>query len=526
MFDRDDNYNPAGDYYGPQEEKKSFKDSVGDALGFLGGGASVAGAYAGSAGNTGKEMAKKIIPLAIVGIIVLVVIGGIFWVLSQQQQITFTIKELDGGPLELATIRFFSSADPTEPVNQIKRGATQQITLPYGEYTYKINEQDHEIKSGELTVGQDTPTSITYELVKDVAATIQINFTEKKIFTGQKFDGDIIITNNSGSKLTGEILNKDVAVKVEFPNKTFDISGNSAISLPFTITGEKVNEETDASSIISIKGTKISEKITLKAFPTVPASDITISPTTYKIENLEAGVKNSITSIKISNKNKNIPIENLKITITPETVSPESQETLSWFELSGSDPNTPYTITIDSILPGKVTDAIQLYITPDITSEIGDFFNGILTLESPSIASEKTFIMIYKVSKKRQTKTEFTPQSSIKINCSTTTGCLQENNIILGTLKNSGNQDLGEIKLEIDTTSERAEAECSWYTLKINQLSSLVQGDSYKILADLYPGATTKNSILCYLMWNYIDPTNNERINQDLPIKIEVNTTK
>lgn len=525
MFDRDSNYNPGGDYYGEDQNQKTFKDSLGDALGILGGGVSGASAYAGNAGNAGKEAAKKIIPLIIIGVIVLIVIIGIFWIISQKQDITITITGMDSGPLKTAAISISPIEDNAKSIYAKKGVSTHNLTLDHGKYTITVSDVEGEFSSEKkiLDVHAEMEKTIDIVLERDIDAKLTIDFNEETIYSDQKLIGSVLIKNNSeDTLLTGELITKDNSIKVEFDNKEFSIYANGAKMFDFTITGEKVTKETNASSIISIKGTSIKDEIKILALPTVPVKDVGISPATYRNESLEAGTTNSTTKIVLKNNNNVIPLKDIIITIIPVSTSAGNDEKLSWFTFSQADPSTPYKLVINSIDPKASTDQYILSITPPITAEVGDTFDGILKIESNSMDSEKTFPMIYKVSKKKETKTQFTQNSSLKIECNEQLGCAQKNNVTIGSIKNSGNQDISQVDISIDILSENAEPECAWYNLKINQISNFLKGESKDLIADFNPGTTEKTSVFCKVNWTYIDPTNNERVNQNATMTIPV----
>ncbi|HNV01162.1 MAG TPA: hypothetical protein PKK60_01910 [archaeon] len=523
MYNPDDNYNPSGGYYG--------SDSTGLYSGSINDNMDNPNYDQGYGGNQGKEMLKKFLPFIVIGIVIILIIAGIFWFLGQKKEMTFTITNLDEGQLTKAALLIYNAADTTKPPVYSQEGAAvHKMTLEPGTYRVRAILNGYKQEDTKTVIVNETvPTNQEIELVRDIEATIDIDFNQTSMYAGQILTGSVKITNQGTSieGLTGELLTKDTTIKLEFVEKAFTrISNNGGQRfLDFTITvPEKITEEKEGESIIRIKGTNIKKVLKIKVYPTVDTKQITISPSSFKNESLESGKTYSGTNIKIKNGNKSIPLNDLKITIIPDGSSPENDARISWFKFSIADSSTPETYNIDTIKPGTDSDPVILHISPPSSAKKGDSFSGTLKMESLSMSAEKTIPMYYKISKEQTAALEFTQATGIKINC-TDTECTAENNVNVGTLKNLGNQTVTEIPLTWALASNRYEisGECAWYSLAINTIPDLAGGKNQTVFLNLTPGQVTpNNSILCLLQWQYTDPTNQELVKDEKEIRISI----
>lgn len=519
MYDRDDNYSPVSDYYGQDQDTKSFKESLGETMGNLGGNA---GYYAGEAGSAGKEMVKKYLPLAVGLVVLVLIIFGIMWVLGQNTTATYNIKALDGNALSEARLIIFYTDDTTKKPPYDQTGsATHNVTLEYGTYRFRTTLDGYKPDTRTIEFNSETQGQ-TIELVRDIDADIIVEFGSNRIYSGEPIEGTITIRNNRQESLSGEILTKNSSLEVTV-DRLFNISGAGDRQIPFKITGGSVTKETEGSTTISIKGTKISQTIKLTVYPTVPAREISITGISdpFRDEGLTSGINATPKRITIKNNSKTIPLENIKLTIVPDT---GFEDKLNWFEFgnTGSDKST---ISVSQIRVGE-SEIITLNIKPPIQSEIGDEFKGVLKIESLSMQTQQTYTMIFKVKTKGTAEIAFTP-TSIKVECRET-GCTTENNVDIGSIKNSGKQDIDYIKLNWANSNVGGivvDPLCSqWAYLTLNEITSLTTGKSQKIYADLTPTLSNgKTSILCALEWEFTDPTNQTLVKDQKEIRIQIN---
>lgn len=522
MYDRDDGYNPVSDYYGQDQETKSFKESLGETVGNLGGSA---GYYAGEAGSAGKEMVKKYLPIAIIIIVLIIIVLGVMWVLGQKATLTYTIKALDGNAIDTAKIMIFYEDDPSRtPLPYNKEGASvHNITLDYGTYRLRVIEDNGYQPYTETLIIDSQSQNKTIELVRDVDADIKIDLPKTEIFSGETIEGIITIINNRDEMLTGEIMTKSSLLTVT-PEKLFTTPRGER-QIPFKIKGEKVETETKGTATIWIRGTKISEKIELTVYPTLNVKkDVSIKGISDPFTDLSltAGKTTPSKKISINNNNKKIPLENLKITIVPD---PGYEQYLKWFEFSntGSDKST---ITIDKILPSGVAEEVTLTISVPIENEIGDEFKGILKMESLSMDTQLAYSMRFVVKDKGIAQITFTP-NSIKINCENGL-CPPRSNVEIGEIKNSGKQKIDSIKL---TWADKPIGGISvdplcplWVTLGISEIPTLDISKSQAIYANIQQTTDfgIKTSILCALKWEFVDPTNQSYTINQKDILLEI----
>ncbi|NMA44499.1 MAG: hypothetical protein GX950_01655 [Candidatus Diapherotrites archaeon] len=524
MYSGNDDYSPVSDYYGQDQQPKSFRESLKETVENIGGSA---GSYAGEAGSAGKEMAKKYLPIAIIIIILLVIILGVMWILGQNATLTYTIKALDGEPIDTARIMIFYADDPNKtplPYNG-KDTSKHTFTLNYGTYTLRvIGDNEHKPYTEERLVIDSESKDRTIELVRNIDAKIKkIDFDSERIFSGQEKTGIITIENEKDEELIGEIITDSKLVTITM-DKSFKTPKGER-QLPFNIKAKEVTSETEDEITFRIKGTKISNKIKLKIYPTINSKkDLTINgiKNPYVNETLEAGnTKALIIPITIKNNNKKIPLENLKITITPES---GYEEHLNWFEFSdtGSDKST---ITIEKISP-TTEERITLAISVPIENEIGDEFKGTLKMESPSMDVPITYSTIFKVKTKKIAEITFTP-ASVTVQC-TDYVCNSVNNLNIGSIKNTGKQKIESIKLKLaDGPVEGIMVDplCPiWLTLTKTEIPEIDISASELVYANLTPHSDfeDKTSILCVLQWEFTDPTNNTQVNKQKEILIKI----
>jgi|GEM_PF-1420212 len=520
MFDKEDSYNPGGDFY-QEPEEKNFQDVAGEMMGGVAGAAGAAGKYAGIAGNyagsaagTGKEAMKKMIPLAIGGVILLIIIIGIIWWFGQQQTLSININGLDAGSLSSA--RLTVSGGDGKPIYN-KTGSNHQVPLSPGTYTIKVSATGYKTKTINLTTPYEEDGSrkddFTYNLEKNISATIGVKFDYTSIYSGQELEGMITITNNGTDAIDqGEVGVKDASNIEVIPDailSKFSVSGNGGIvSIPFKVKVKgTITKITPAKASLYIKGTTIKEDINMQTIPTVPIEDIALTAVSepYKNESLEAGKRTIMPTIKIKNKNKTIPLENIIITITPNT-EPQYAERLNWFEF-GSYNVTKNSYLIDKIEPNTEVTVV-LYVEPELSAEINDDFMGVFSITSLSMRADINKNMLFKVKTKKTAVLNFTPATGVKIECDQVLGtCKAATNTQIGTLKNDGTETINNITVEMDTATNLSNEECSWLSIQTSNIQSLSKADgAYKLLANISPGITDKPSILCYIKWKYINP--------------------
>lgn len=521
MFEKDENYYPGG--YNQEPQEPTMADMAGNA-------ASNASYYAGMAADSGKNAAKKMIPLVIIGIIILAIIGGVFWWLGQNQTITFNVKGIDTLEIENAKITITSDNKPIYSGS----GGTHTVALQPGTYVVRVLAENYTTETMNLQIPNEEKgeriSNISVEMKRKIKADLEIEFDQEKMFPSETLEGIIKITNTSDEIIQEQpIIIKD-ATGLEFkltPEK-FSVSAGGATSILFEVKQKTaVTEQKIVNPKISIKDTIIKDDFKLTLMPYVLNKDIIFSGDirNEKIEktSLEAGKRVSVT-FTIENKNKKVPLENLIINITP--LNSDYEDKIDWFEF------TQYTQEKNTyIIPSIEADSkkpITFEITPPVNTTIADGeFKGTLTISSLSMQNERTFSIYIKVTKERKVGLALQSLKTLKINCDELTGaCSKISSSEIGSLKNIGTETITGIS-KIEINQSKSATECEWLTITPTSIDSLKPTDTAKkIFAEINPGLTTEERFYCYLRWEYPDPLNtgDKVIELSDPIKIEITT--
>ncbi len=519
MFEKDENYYPGGS--NPESQEPTMADMAGNA-------ASSAAYYAGVAADTGKNTAKKIIPLVVIGIIVLAIIGGIVWWLGQNQTMNITVSGIDTASIGTAKVTIISSDN--KPVYS-QNGSSHTVALQSGTYTVRVIAENYKTETLSLQIpneeGGERISDLPIKMEKKLTAELDVQFDYEKLFPKQELNGIIVITNTSGEILQDEplIIKDATGLDITLTPDKFSVSAGGATSIMFSVKQKSpVLEQKTLNPTISIKDTTIKDAFKIILMPYVATKDTIFSGDirSSKIEKttLEAGKRIALT-ITIENKNKKVPLENVTLTISP--LNDEDADKVSWFEFSKSL-GEKSTYTINVINPAS-KETIPLNLQPTIETKADTEFSGILTISSLSMEADQNFAIYLKVTKERTVGLTFS-KKNLTLNCDKDTDlCTKISSTEIGSLKNIGTEEVKSIKkIMIDPTSP--DTECDWVNIETPSLDSIKPGDSQKIIAEVNPGKTNETRFVCFISWEYNDPLNPADLIKEKSDAIEITVRK
>ncbi len=480
--------------------------------------------------NQGPDK-KKIIKFAVIGIVLLVIVGIIFTILNSNQTFNFELKELDSGKLIPETLTILNESGDRVYTG---RDSVHTVTLPYGNYTYRLtNPIDHKPISNILVVdgSGDKTRTIIIPLEKDIDAKLDRIFNFDKIYPGQTVTGNLTITN-TGNTLINDVLiltNNDFFDVKLIPEK-ITVSPQGATGVDFEIK-IKSNNNVTASKKESIEfrlaSTNASTSISLDVIPAVKARDVVVSGGGIRSGSLiDTGLTTGQTktvTFSIKNNNKIINMENVLIEIIPDI---GFENKLNWFEFLGYQEEKSK-ILINRIEADKSIN-ITFNITPPINEEVNSRFNGAIKISSLSIEEDIRTNMQLTISKKLEASLSLTGTLTYSSKCTLGQGCTEIDTSLGKTKIRNTSKDLEikNIKLSILEDLPADDVCTLWITLNETEISSLKAGETANIVWKIEPtdDATARfNS--CYISWTYDDPINvGEKVTDKGEVKIQVTT--
>ncbi|MDD4251179.1 MAG: hypothetical protein PHX27_03240, partial [Candidatus ainarchaeum sp.] len=334
----------------------------------------------------------------------------------------------------------------------------------------------------------------------------------------QTLKGSLIIDNIQTELQNQEIIitDSEKLLKITLTQTKITVSDMKPVIIDFdlTVADKTLKKAKDTKITFTLKGTTISSTFTITVHPTIPLTEFIESARetnkTILDETLKAGELKPII-LTFQNKNKNITAENLLF----EIVADEGYEDkLSWISMTNDN-------IINKIEPTK-KETIQLRVTPPITSQIGDDFKGKLIIKSDSLEDKKEYIISFKVKTASNVNLVFN-KNTFKTKC--TSECITINTATEGMkLKNAGNADATDVKIELDPTRSN-ECDTDWIVeLLVNSFDVISAGKDKTIemaITPRYINNTKKTT--CYFKISYTDPTKEDRqvILVDPPLIIE-----
>jgi len=504
LFDRnydEPNYNPGGGNYGPSPQPGFSMPGMPD------------------------FDLKKYLPLIVIVIIVLTAGFFILSWLGSQQTVTIKLADLENKEVQGKLIikdkdGKILQADPKGTASTFK------ITLWPGEYKVSVPIADgyKSISSKTLTIPLSNDI-YKISLIRDLDATLTINTSYTEIFDGQTINGTINVVNSGNEFDVADIVPLDsnlLQITIQPTNTTTIVQGG-ALFLDFNAKikdNSKLTVAKKTSIGFKLVGTEIVSKLLeLQAIPSVATADVQINPTEIKNLSLTAGKEEQFT-ITITNKNKTIPLKDIKVELVPDE---GSEATLNWFKFAQADSESEYSKTINSIDPTKA-ETLKLYLTPPVAAKIGNEFKGSVRITSFSIKDDKA------INVNAMIKTEKTISLVLNgldkpftINCSKQTGVCTPKTLSNAEVffKNTGDLDISNITVVPDYASP-ATANCFAYlstlstknttdTTKIN----IIKPDATEpLIIDLTApeDAPDKDFARCGIKWTYLDPLNPTQI--------------
>ncbi len=493
---------------------------------------------AGDAANAGANMGKKILPIAIILIILLAVGFFVFTYVGSQKDVTIELQDIDGNPV---SGRITSFKDPA-----LKAVPTSPKEGPETTFNAKVFPGDHKISvsatgykpvsNKTLTITSDK-TSYPVTLTRDISASFDIQLPAE-IFEGQSVAGKLVVQNNGGEFNTSDItptVTGPIEVKMELSGSDIIATGG-AVSLDFnmkTKAGTAITAGQKVSVTFKVNGSEVtSEKVELSAFPGVKTTEVTVSGVEKlgetKAIGLTAGTDLQV-KITIKNANKKAPLKNLRIEIVPDS---ESSATSEWIRFAEPSAESRLVKTADELLP-NTTLTVTVFVEPPIESKIGDSFQGSFKINALSMNGEVSKVMNLEVTKeiKALLNLVITPQNP-SITCKTSDSIcttLQYRNVS-GTptayLENVGDITiLKPINIAIDVSDPTTSTLCTSWISTFNPDSGMPDGaGGYNIQKDLTAKGTTgsktsvemditsvitdeSTQITCPIKYTFTDPT-------------------
>ncbi|MDD3083444.1 MAG: hypothetical protein PHP82_00285 [Candidatus ainarchaeum sp.] len=472
--------------------------------------------------DSNKKDFKKYLPLIIIGIVAIVIIGFVLMFFGSQKEVTFNIKELDGGSVSNATLTIRSG---NVIIYEPKQGSTHTMTLMVGEYTYTVLSPEHDAKRNEILIVDDKMTE-TVTLEKNIDATLRVLEGINKIYYGQKLSGKILVDEIQLPLSDQEIVASDSEelLKISLnPNKISAQSGAITIDYEIEVTNNNFTKSTDTTLTFSLKGTKkasTKDSFVINVNPTIRASEL---EETKREKNklitdtdLVAGEEKQI-ELKFKNTNKNINVENVSFEIIPDS----GYEDHDWeIYLTGNG-------IINKIEANKGEETIQLRVKPAITANVGDEFKGKLIVSSNSLEENKEYLMILKVSSAVGVSLELTNTNLPEIDCGYECGNIRTSAQSKPlTLENNGNIEATDVRIELDYEMS---LECrDWFDIISSSFDEIEAGGERILDIKIQPLFITETKTTpCYLKITYVDPTKTGRqLLSDTILRIETDYTE
>ncbi len=495
---------------------------------------------AGDAASAGAGAAKKIIPIAIILVIILAVGFFVFTYVGSQKEITIELQDIDGNPV---SGRITSFKDPN-----LKPVVTSPKEGPETTFNAKVFPGDHKIsasatgykpvsnKTLEITSDAD---SYVITFTRDISASFDVQLPAE-IFEGQSTVGKLIVQNNGGEFNTSDIapvVTGPIEVKMALSGSDVIATGG-AVSLDFNVktkTGTTITAGQKVSIAFKVNGSEVtSEKIEIPAFPGVKTTEVTISGTDKlgetKAAPLTAGSELQV-KVTLKNSNKKAPLKNVRIEIVPDS---GSEGTAEWLRFAEASSEGPLVKTIDEIA-ANTTATVTVFIEPPIESKIDDEFLGSFKINALSMNGEISKVMNLKVTKEIKAQLNFVmtpiePTITCKRSDSTCDVKLYRNvtGATTAYLENAGDITIEKpINIAIDVSDPTASPLCTTWISAFNPDSGIPDGaGGYNIQKDLTAKGTTgsktpvemditatidgeQTQISCPIKYTFTDPTTN-----------------
>lgn len=478
---------------------------------------------------------KKIIQFGIIGVVILVILGIAFVILTSQQTINFQIMELDGTSVIESLVILNENGENVYS----GRESLHIVTLPPGTYTYRVNSLNYKPINRTLIIdeSQENQSNIVIELEKDIDVKIEPLIEYDKIYFGQELTGQLVITNLKNSQLQNlEIISTSNVFDIVLNPRSVTISSLGSTSIEFTIK-VKSNQQITSSKKERIsfraKGTSQSASFEIEVMPSIKTSDLGIRGTSIRGTNLvdnslNAGVNKQLT-ITLQNNNRNISVENILVELTAE---PGDEDKLSWFSFLGHELNNPNKFLIsklDDTSTSRTTNQtnINLNIRPPISEQIDSEFRGRIKISSLGIESDIIINVSVKVNKAAEINLEFNGTSNFISNCRRGEGCSSVITFNNTGLRNKGNFEIENINLFL-VDQPLSDFDCfNWINFRTSQIPSIKPNETVNFIWDITPNEfREKQNTRCVIGWRYDDPINfGEIITGQQVIQIVVNVS-
>jgi len=472
--------------------------------------------YAGQGGKLAQIGLAKAKPFIILGVVGLVILIAVLFYLGLQQTITININEYGGSVTSAKLIISTSSGTVYGP----ESAASHTVTLMPGKYNYTITSNDYKIYRDTFTVPLEGEPTINVPLEKDVEADLTITSDIEKIYAGQKLNGVIIIDNVTTSITDEKLIASDTKglLDITFDQSALTINNGNAKSINFTVEVKSTAKLKAAETTVvklSIKGTRISDTLTIDVNPTISPALIKLSGTglaeakkTISDLTLEAGEFDKPIIITIENSDKTLDLEGLNIEMVPDD---SSKDKLDWFEFLNYQ-DSPEKILIDTIGKGEKT-TVTLKISIPITANVDDEFKGKLVISSDSLTGqEKEYTANFHVSKSQQIALALS-KTRLSTNCNPD-GCTPiQFTFEKVNLENNGTVDVTNILIE--TEDVKSYALCpDWFEPQSDSTALIKPKGVYEINMILTPTYQEETGHTCYLKWTFDNPITGKRETQ------------
>jgi len=495
--------------------------------------------FGGNGYNGGESTVKKILPIAIILIIVLIAGYFVFSYISSQKEITLELQDTDANPV---SGRITSLKDPSlKPVTlNPKEGVetTFSANLFPGEYKISASATGYKnLTNKTLTITSDK-TSYPIVLTRDITAIFDIQLPTE-IFEGQTIAGKLTIQNTGGefnARDITPIVSGPIEVKMALGGP--DVIATGATALDFNLktkTGSVITAGQKVTVAFSVSGSEeTSEEKELLAFPGVKASEVTISGLDKlgetKAVSLTAGKELQI-KVTIKNTNKKAPLKNIKFEIVPDT---ESEETSDWFRFVEPSNRGVLIKEVDE-LAANTTLTVTVFVEPPIQAKLQDSFGGNFKITATSMNGEISKVMNLEITKEVKAQLNFVmtpnePTIACKRSDSTCETKLYRNvtGAVTAYLENTGDIEIVKpINIAIDVSDPTASPLCTTWISTFNPDSGVPDGaGGFNIQKNLtIKGTTTSKTpiemditatidgdqtqISCPIKYTYVNPTTN-----------------
>ena len=472
--------------------------------------------YSDSGSSGGKG---KFIGIAVVIVIVIAAFFAYTTFIGNQQTVSFTIAEMDGGAKAERLIVKDSSG--TQVFSE--KVSSTDLQLRPGRYTYTVSSLDYQPESDSFTVENEPYTVPIIKLIRDVSGTMDVSLGKTRIYEGETVNGTLTISNNGSTSIERLGLTGTSSIfEVIFSPANVSIGAGGATGVDFTIRIKNdISSPTEGSITFKLKGTMIGTSANLTANPAVPKSKVTIGKTTITDSTLRANQRKTLSYV-LRNKDTKVPLESIKLEIL-SSPGLEFEQRLDWFEIGlYSDKKT--TRLIDRIAQGS-SEPIQIYVDVPVDAQEDDIFSGKLVISSPSMEEDLEINMTLTVAEGISYGLTLTGALS-----SYTSDCDFEGCETIRTLdsrlklKNTGkNQSLENVVISVDESSD---AVCeSWFEIVNNTIASIGPEESIELNMIITPLYEAEKNY-CFLKFTYDDPISGSRdsiLSRSLEIALNYN---